>query len=152
LARYFLDSSALVKRYHREVGTPKILSMFNDLEGQIGISSLAVVEVQSAFAAKVRSNSITSQQANLLRARLMADIATGQIEVFGLGTYHLEIAGRLIQQHAFRLRLRTLDAIQLAVALDLRDQNLLGTFVVADRVLGEVAAIEDLPVLNPEIE
>jgi len=46
---------------------------------------------------------------------------------------------------------RTLDAIQLAVALDLTDQRLADKFVVADRALAEVATIESLHVISPDI-
>jgi hypothetical protein len=46
--------------------------------------------------------------------------------------------------------LRTLDALQLAVALDLSSQHLLDRFVVADQSLGDVASDEGLNVLNPE--
>jgi hypothetical protein len=60
------------------------------------------------------------------------------------------IGEHIVVAHGFAHRLRTLDALQLAVALDLRSQGLLEYFVVADQALGEVAAIEGLTVLNPE--
>jgi hypothetical protein len=47
--------------------------------------------------------------------------------------------------------LRTLDALQLAVALDLSRQNSLNHFVVADHTLAEIADLEGLKVINPEI-
>ena len=46
--------------------------------------------------------------------------------------------------------MRTLDALQLSMALDLRRRELLDTFVVADRLLAEVATLEGLQSLNPE--
>ena len=46
--------------------------------------------------------------------------------------------------------MRTLDALQLTVAIELRRRNLLDTFVVADRLLAEVAVFEGLNVENPE--
>jgi hypothetical protein len=46
--------------------------------------------------------------------------------------------------------LRTLDALQLAVALDLRSQELLDHFVVADESLATIAAAEGLGVVKPE--
>ena len=39
---------------------------------------------------------------------------------------------------------------QLAVALELRKQNLADFFVAADRVLCEIADLEGIPVVNPE--
>jgi hypothetical protein len=54
----------------------------------------------------------------------------------------------LIARHGFVRRLRSLDALQLGVALDLRHQGLGKTIVAADVTLGEVAAREGLLVLN----
>jgi hypothetical protein len=51
---------------------------------------------------------------------------------------------------ASRIACETLDALQLAVALDLAGQNLLDRFVVADQSLATVAAAERLKVVNPE--
>ena len=45
--------------------------------------------------------------------------------------------------------LRTLDAIQLAVALDVNSRTTLDRFVCSDIRLGEIATEEGLSVLNP---
>ncbi len=63
---------------------------------------------------------------------------------------HFGTAARLIGQHSFTSRLRTLDALQLAGALDLGTQRLLDYFVVTDKFLGEVATLEGLRVIDPE--
>lgn len=60
---------------------------------------------------------------------------------------HFAGAEQLIARHGYTYRLRTLDALQLAVALE---QGLLDKFVVADKVLGKVTHYEGLAVLNPE--
>ena len=60
------------------------------------------------------------------------------------------LAQRLVERYAFDRRLRTLDEVQLEVAIGLRAQGLIETFVAADKVLYEVAALEGLSVLNPE--
>jgi len=46
--------------------------------------------------------------------------------------------------------MRALDAIQLAVALDLQSQSLLDVFVVADKILAEVVMLEGASFQNPE--
>ena len=56
----------------------------------------------------------------------------------------------MIGRHSFSIRLRTLDALQLAVAVDLKSLTLMDYFVVADKVLFEVARLEGLAALNPE--
>ena len=84
------------------------------------------------------------------RARFLLDIASGDIEVYSLTEDHRVTAERLIGRYSFSHRLRTLDALQLSVALDLQSQHLLDHFVAADRALGEVATLEGLNVINPE--
>jgi hypothetical protein len=150
LAGYFFDTSAFAKRYHPEVGTPAVMAIFAQPGRAIRISSLSLIETQSVFAAKVRSNAITRAMAGSLRARMLVDMAADEFEVFRLSSDHFDLAERMIGRHGFSSRLRTLDALQLAVALDLREQGLLDHFVVADRALGEVAMAEGLAVLNPE--
>ena len=53
MARYFFDTSAFVKFYHAEVGTGKVSAMFSEQGREIRISSIGLLEVQSAFAVKV---------------------------------------------------------------------------------------------------
>ncbi|MEO8051448.1 MAG: hypothetical protein ABI833_13605 [Acidobacteriota bacterium] len=60
------------------------------------------------------------------------------------------MAELLVERYAFDFRLRALDALQLAVALELRNQKLVDHFVAADKILCEVAALEGFSVINPE--
>ncbi|MGH9785013.1 MAG: type II toxin-antitoxin system VapC family toxin [Terriglobia bacterium] len=149
MAQYFFDTSALVKYYHVEVGTPAVSGIFAERDRKIRISSLGLLEIQSAFAMKVRSGALARHGAGLQRARLMLDVAAGDIEVFGVAEDHFVAAERLVGRHAFTRRLRSLDALQLAVALDLHGQGLVDSFVAADQSLCEVAVIEGLNVNNP---
>lgn len=148
---YFFDTSAIVKYYHAEPGTAKVSKIFSEPDRKIAISSIGFIEIQSAFAIKVRSGTLNQKNAGMQRARLMLDVAAGELEVYRLADQHLEAAEILIGRHSFTRRLRTLDALQLAVALDLSRQNLLDHFVVADQALAEVASLEGLKVINPEI-
>lgn len=151
MAQFFLDTSAAVKYYHTEIGSPRILSIFAEPDRKIRISSLGLLELHSAFAMKVRSGVLDRRPVGMLRARLLLDIAAGDIEVYSITEGHFTAAERLIGRHGFSHRLRTLDALQLAVALDLADQDLLDYFVVADQPLGEVAQAAGLKVINPEV-
>jgi predicted nucleic acid-binding protein len=151
VAHYFFDTSALVKFYHAEVGTNKVSAIFSEQGRQIRISSIGLIEVQSAFAMKVRAGVIDSRLAGQQRAALMLDVASGGIEVYSVNQHHFKHAERLIGKYGATRRLRTLDALQLAVALDLLNQNLLDHFVVADRPLAEVAVLEGLSVVDPQI-
>ena len=149
MAQYFFDTSAAVKYYHAEAGTPKVSAIFAE-PGRSFRICLGLLEIQSAFAMKVRTGALDRTAAGEQRARLLLDIASGDIEVYTVTEDHFAAAERLIGRHGFAHRLRTLDALQLAVALDLWSQGLLEQFVVADQALSEVAAIEGLTILNPE--
>jgi hypothetical protein len=150
LAQYFFDTSAAVKYYHTEKGTPTVSAIFAEPGRKFRISRVGLLEIQSAFAMKVRSGVLDQKAARMQRERLLLDIASGAIEVYNMAGEHFVEAEILIGRHSFSHRLRTLDALQLAVTLDLARQGLVDLFVVADRVLGEVAALEGLAVINPE--
>ena len=152
MVQYFFDTSAAVKYYHAEIGTRAVSAMFAQPGRRVLISSLGFIEIQSAFALKVRSAVHDRKAAGIQRARLLLDVAAGDIEVFSITEDHFATAERLIGRYGFGYRLRTLDALQLAVALDLATQGLVDHFVAADQPLGEVASLEGLGVINPESE
>jgi hypothetical protein len=63
---------------------------------------------------------------------------------------HFQEADRILQQYGLSQSLHTLDALQLAVALDLRRRGMLDEVVAADRVVVTIVLAEGLKVLNPE--
>ena len=84
-----------------------------------------------------------------MRARLLLDVASDDLNVIAMTREHFAIAARLIGKHSFTHRCRTLDALQLAVATDLLQQEIIDHFVVADQALLEIAVLEGVPALNP---
>jgi predicted nucleic acid-binding protein len=58
MASAYLDSSALVKYYHPEVGSAAVLQLVEDATVRCFISRLTTTEVQSAFALKLRTDEI----------------------------------------------------------------------------------------------
>ena len=138
-----------MKYYHREAGTAAVESIFGETGRNIRISSLGFLEIQSAFAMKVRSGVLSRDGAGIQRGRLLVDVAAGDIEVYKITDLHFASAQRLIGQYGFDSRLRTLDALQLAIAIDLAEQSLLDHFVVADSTLASVASAVGLNVINP---
>jgi predicted nucleic acid-binding protein len=150
LPGYFLDSSAIGKLYHVEAGTPVVQSLVTQAESALYISRLAVVEVRSAFARKVRAGHLVAADIELLRARFRADLRRRVLRTVAMNAGHFRDAERLINTYGLHARLRTLDAIQLAVALYLQKRGLVESFVCADKVLNHVAESAGLAVLNPE--
>lgn len=147
---YFFDSSALVKLYHVEVGTPLVDSLATASGSVVRISGFTPAEIVSAFAIKVRTRSIGRSDADVLVHQFLSDIAAGQLNVVSVAEPEFALAEALVRRYAFEFRLRSLDALQLAVAISLRVRNLVDHFVAADRVLCEVAGLEGFSVINPE--
>ena len=88
--------------------------------------------------------------AAILHQRLLGDVASEIVRSIHLDSQHVLLAGMLVGKYGFTRRMRTLDALQLAIAMDLQEKSLLDVFVVADRLLAEVAVLEGLSTLNPE--
>ncbi len=107
MTQYFFDTSAAVKYYHTEAGTTTVSAIFAERDRKLRISSLGLLEIQSSFAMKVRSGALERAAAGIQRARLMLDIAAGDIEVYGVTDDHFGSAARLIGQRGFTRRLRT---------------------------------------------
>ena len=147
---YFLDSSAIGKLYHVEVGTPVIQELVSRADCVLYISRLALVEVPSAFAGKVRTGQLAVADIDLLRARFRGDLRRRVLRLVAMKAGHFREAERLINVYGVHARLRTLDAVQLAVARDLRERGLAEIFVCADKVLCQVAQEAGFSVLNPE--
>jgi hypothetical protein len=64
---------------------------------------------------------------------------------------NFQVAEQLIRRLGPAQNLRTLDALQLAAALDLRGRGLVTQFVCADQRLCAFAVAEGLSVVNPEL-
>ncbi len=150
MAQYFFDTSALVKRYHREDGTEQVRNLFAPTENLIRISSLGAVEIHSALAIKVRSGQLTPEAAQVLTDGVLADFASGRIKPYSVTDRHFADAERMVRQFSYDHRLRSLDAIQLSVALDLRSQGLADSIVTADRTIQDVASLVGLAAINPQ--
>jgi predicted nucleic acid-binding protein len=149
MARYFLDTSALVKNYHVEGGTALVQQILGQAGSEFFISRLAAVEMLSSFAGKVRTGSFSSTDYGNLRRRFFADIRRRVVRPVRVLNAHYQIAGDLIGKHAMSRQFRALDAIQLAVALHFHRSFPLDHFVCADQRLCDVARLEGLSVIQP---
>jgi predicted nucleic acid-binding protein len=147
---YFLDTSAVAKHYHLEIGPARVDALLAEAGSRHFISRLGAVELLSVFAGKVRTGAIAAADLMLLRRRFQTDVTAGLLRPVRMLAAHFQVAERLLLRHGPTLSLRTLDALQLAVALDLRAQGHVDHFVCADRRLLAVALLEGLPVVDPE--
>ena len=69
----FFDSSAFVKRYIQEAGTDQVME-WCDKATEIGLSSVALPEIISAFCRLQREDKINMEQYLQLKRMLMVDI------------------------------------------------------------------------------
>ncbi len=149
MARYFLDASALVKRYHQESGSAAVESLFKGEGNRFFVSRLALVELHSTFARLVRELAISAADFGRLARQLEHDVAAGSLAVAAVSSRRLEGASAILGTHGFTTNLRTLDAIHLATAQALNVRNRLAAFVAADEKLLAAASVAcGLPILD----
>jgi predicted nucleic acid-binding protein len=147
----FLDTSALAKHYHPEVGSAEVDRLWSDAARILFVSRLSALEIISVFAGKVRAGVISVADFNALRRRFLADLTkTKRLLGVRLLVAHYHEAEALLRKHGAVRRLRTLDALQLAVAIDLQRKGAVDRVVSADKDLLAVAAAEGLGVFDPE--
>jgi uncharacterized protein len=148
---FYLDASALVKRYVNEPGSAWLRSLLASPQADLLLftSRMTIVEVISAFARRVREGALAPEEfaaaENALRGDYLRDyqIMPPTIEV-------VDLACSLLQRHP----LRAYDATHLASALSA--QKFLATeshpgliFLSADDRLIGAASVEGLETDNP---
>lgn len=135
----YCDSSAIVKRYVREPGRRRLLSLLR--ERSCVCSALTPVEIRSAFRRRVRDGSLDESRLSALLQRLAADRSHWTLVTIGPAV--LAAAETLAATHP----LRALDAIHVASA-QLFSARLPAPalFVSADRRQADVAGAMGLAV------
>jgi len=149
MAIYYLDSSAVVKRYVAESGSEAIRAICTEAENALFLSELALVEVSSAFARHAKGGGISDAERRSYLDLFIGDCAR-DYALIPADRRAIDRAVTLTQAHA----LRGYDALQLACALVAGDLlRAAGVypvrFVSADDELLAAAAIEGLAVANP---
>jgi predicted nucleic acid-binding protein len=150
MASYFLDTSAIVKRYFPEQGHSWLLALCLPAHGnRLYISQAALVEVVATICRKAREQVVTVAERDLLIDIFRQD-SQNNYTIIPVTTSVYTFAGNLCRSHS----LRAYDAIQLACAISLRDeaavsQAPLPIFVCADTNLITIASEEGLHAENP---
>ena len=143
---YYFDTSALTKALVEESGTDTIRALLESIERHAAyVSAVQQVELRSAIVMRLSRRELTDERAD--QAFQAIDALLLMMRVVPVSEAILSDASETIRD----TRLRALDAIQLATALDIRrvtDSPL--TFVAADRRLLEAAQASGLSILNPE--
>jgi predicted nucleic acid-binding protein len=117
MAKRFFDTSAIVKHYRAEVGTPEVDAFLGEAGSQHFISWIVAVELHSVLARVVHQGSITAFDFRLARGLFLNDIATGLWQEIPITAAVVRRAQRLLVRYALTRNLRSLDALQLSAAL-----------------------------------
>jgi predicted nucleic acid-binding protein len=147
---YFLDSSALVKRYIRETGSTWIRSIASpDPVNSIIIARITPVEVMSAVMRRRHNGTTPIRNARAVQLVLNRHVAREYEEIHLSDTVMIR-AVELLERH----RLRAYDVVQLSSAMEANttliergDSPLF--FVSADTRLLDAARAEGLAFDNP---
>ena len=147
---YFLDTSAFAKLYHKEAGSEYVVRLVEQSGSSAIVSRLAVLEIESVFATKFRTGELDAFGQEACRRSMRADLSQGRIQVGSrIEEHHYLNARKLLIEYGSKMALRTLDALQLAIALDLKKVGTISVMVVADQRLCEIAEMCGFVTINP---
>lgn len=142
---FFVDTSAVVKRYVNEIGAIWFRALATPSAGHFFfLARISVVEVTAALAARRRQGSLTSLEAATALAQFQMDFAQ-DYHPLEISIPLLNRASLLADTHA----LRAYDAVQLSAAIEIRLLEPSVTLISADDALNRAAIVEGLPVENP---
>ncbi len=141
--KYFLDTSSLVKIYHKEKDSDKILEIYRG-KGIISISELSKVEFVSTIYRKSRENEINLETLDALEQKFRDDMEN-RYQVFRFSSLLVEESENLIRKYAKQYSLKTLDSLQVAFFKTYCEED--DIFVCSDIRLCKVLALEHFSVL-----
>ena len=146
---YYVDTSALVKKYRTERGTDVVAELFGDRVGTdvLLTSYLTVLEFTSVATRVLRGRGITRRAYQVMMGSLSKDLVD-VIQLQSVTDNVVSDAIKLSLDHA----LRAADAVHLATALGIRNvfPGEPCYFVASDAKLNAVSDEIGLVVLDPE--
>jgi predicted nucleic acid-binding protein len=133
----YLDSNFVVKLYVPEHDSPAAVALASRIRGTPRISTLTEVEVASAILRRSPRKTAESLYAMYRRNR-----AEGRYLIVEVDTTTFSLARQLVERYAVLFSLRSLDAVQLATALQIGAREL----ITLDGSLTKAAEAEGLTV------
>ena len=143
---FYLDSSALVKRYVREPYSDQVLELLRG-PNLVGTAYVAVAEVNSAFGRLHRAGKLDTEVADSVRSRFASDAATYAFIPVDMALANA--AGEMAWRHG----LRGFDSVHLAAGV-LWSRLMTGQdtiFATFDKQLARAARAEGLNVWPEDI-
>ncbi len=145
----FLDTSAVIKLYHKENGSEELVDILLQYEEDLvlTISDICKIEFHSAFLRRVRTKEIDREIIEQVFQYFEQDLAF--YHIVEVNDKVKQSALSLLDEVAWEKGLRTLDAIQLASALTAQNWLPIAYFISADQKLLKIAK-EHFTVFDPE--
>jgi uncharacterized protein len=147
LALYYLETSALVKLYVREIGTERLLRLAARTNNhRFAILALTRVEMHSAIRRRQREGDIDGSAAERLLSQFEQHLESRFVKQV-LNDSLIDLATSLVSRHA----LRAYDAVQLAGCLMLKQNSASDepSFVCSDQRLLQAAEKEAISCFDP---
>jgi len=140
---YFIDTSALFKRYVKENGSDLVNQIFTE-EADRFISMVTLTEVVSNIKRLVEiDNLINEDEFELIKQAFLGELGSGYL-------YTIEPGAQIIiksMELCSDKYMTPLDAIQLATALSIANSKPI--FLSADQRLNSIAELQGLAIINP---
>jgi len=146
----FLDSNALIKLYHDEVGSDSLQRFIGkkDRDLVLTIADISKLEFTSAILKRVRQGEISLKIAKDIHSFFENDLYL--FNIVSVGDEVKLLAGDLLLKVAHRKALGTLDSLQLSTAFVAHRVLPIDWFITSDKPLLNIAR-EYFPVFNPEV-
>lgn len=140
----YFDSSALVKRYLKEIGSDRVKQIINHMPF-IATSKLTFPEILSAFARKYKTGDISEDK--FTQSVKKFEIEWNYFLIVEIQDELFPIIKRTLKKHY----LKGADSIHLSSAIWLKDNTKEDiTFVSADKNLIKVVQAEKIKIINPQ--
>ena len=140
--KIFLDTSSLFKLYHKEFGSQELMDFFDkNTTEAIFLAELTEIEFCSVIWKKCRKKEIDEKAAQILIEAFEKD--SENFNFVSESNELRQLAKKLIRKY-WKEGLRTLDSIQLASVILIRDK--VDFFFTADNLLAEIARLEKIKV------
>jgi predicted nucleic acid-binding protein len=142
--QYFFDTSAVVKIYHREMVSDRVLPLYRDGEA-IVISELSKAELLSTIHKKFRTGEITADALEAVRDRFLMDCSS-RFVVVHVASFIVDAALDFLNKYGRTSHLFSLDALQIATLSIVAEKDI--TFVCADKRLTSLVKTTGFPVIE----
>lgn len=142
MIRAYLDTSVVAAYFSADALSDSVVPALSGNGGVWWVSDLVAVELSSVMARRARDNLFTRDVARMHLITFDRLVAEGQFVSQPLTSTLWRLARELLLESS--INLRTLDALHLALALDLYRSEAVDTLWTGDRRLADAAAEADL--------